>query len=64
MPKESKETKSQRVERLKREKNPWECFGEIERFAREGYSSILPEWLSDGSELISQIGGNGVVPLR
>ena len=46
MPKESKETKSQRVERLKREKNPWGCFGEIERFAREGYSSIPPEWLS------------------
>jgi sulfite reductase (ferredoxin) len=45
MPDGSKETKAQRVERLKREKNPWECFGEIERFAREGYSSIPPEWL-------------------
>ncbi len=41
-----KETKAQRAERLKREKNPWECFHEIERFAREGYGSIPPEWLS------------------
>ncbi len=40
-----KETKAQREERLKREKNPWECFDEIRRFAREGYSSIPPEWL-------------------
>jgi len=41
----AKETKAQRVERLKREKNPWECFEEIERFARGGYDSIPPEWL-------------------
>ena len=40
------ETKAQRVERLKREKNPWECFDEIRRFAREGYESIPPEWLT------------------
>ncbi len=40
-----KETKAQRVERLKREKNAWECFEEIQRFAREGYASIPPEWL-------------------
>ncbi len=39
------ETKAQRVERLKREKNPWECFDEIQRFAREGYESIPAEWL-------------------
>lgn len=42
---QAKETKAQRVERLKREKNPWECLGEIQRFAREGYDSIPPEWL-------------------
>ena len=30
------ETKAQRVERLKREKNPWEGLDEIRRFAREG----------------------------
>jgi hypothetical protein len=40
-----KESKAQRVERLKREKNPWECLGEIRRFAQEGYASIPPEWL-------------------
>ncbi len=40
------ETKGQWKERLKREKNPWECFDEIERFAREGFASIPPEWLS------------------
>jgi sulfite reductase (ferredoxin) len=39
------ETKAQRVERLKRELNPWEAFGEIRRFAREGLESIPPEWL-------------------
>lgn len=39
-----KETKAQRSERLKREKNPWEAFDEVRRFAREGRSSVLPEW--------------------
>ncbi len=39
------ETKAQRVERLKREKNPWESLDEIRRFAREGFTSITPEWL-------------------
>jgi len=39
------ETKAQRVERLKREKNPWEGLEEIRRFGREGWSSIPPEWL-------------------
>src|SRR5215469_1268972 len=41
----AKETKAQRVERLKRAKNPWEGLGEIRRFAREGFDSIPPEWL-------------------
>jgi len=40
-----KETKAQRVERLKRSKNPWEGLEEIRRFSREGFSSIPPEWL-------------------
>jgi len=40
-----KETKAQRVERLKRELNPWEAHAEIERFAREGWDSVPPEWL-------------------
>jgi sulfite reductase (ferredoxin) len=39
------ETKVQRVERLKREKNPWEGLEEIRRFARSGFDSIPPEWL-------------------
>jgi sulfite reductase (ferredoxin) len=40
-----KETKAQRVERLKREKNPWEGLDEIRSFAREGFDSIPPEWI-------------------
>jgi sulfite reductase (ferredoxin) len=39
-----KETKAQRMERLKREKNPWEVFDEVRAFAREGRSSVVPEW--------------------
>jgi sulfite reductase (ferredoxin) len=39
------ETKVQRVERLKREKNPWEGLDDIRKFAREGFDSITPEWL-------------------
>src|SRR5580704_1655546 len=42
---EIKETKAQRVERLKREKNAWERFDEIREFARQGHASIPPEWL-------------------
>ena len=39
-----KETKAQRAERLKREKNPWAAFDEVRRFAAEGRGSVLPEW--------------------
>jgi sulfite reductase (ferredoxin) len=39
-----KETKAQKIERLKREKNPWEVFDEVRAFAREGRSSVVPEW--------------------
>ena len=39
-----KETKAQRLERLKREKNPWQAFDEVRAFARAGRSSIVPEW--------------------
>jgi sulfite reductase (ferredoxin) len=42
---EVKETKAQRVERLKREKNAWDHFDEIRAFARQGHASIPPEWL-------------------
>jgi sulfite reductase (ferredoxin) len=44
-PKPAKETKAQRVERLKRTMNPWEGIEEIRRFAREGFSSIPAEWI-------------------
>ena len=67
----TQETKAQRAERLKREKNPWECLDEIRRFGREGYSSIPPEWLStyfrwwgvytqgDGAGALGGTGGEG-----
>lgn len=41
-----KETKAQRAERLKREKNPWQAFDEVRAFARAGRSSVVPEWAS------------------
>jgi sulfite reductase (ferredoxin) len=67
----TKETKAQKVERLKRSLNPWERLAEIRRFAREGYASIPPEWLGtyfrwwgvypqgDGAGAISGTGGEG-----
>src|ERR1700688_2854026 len=66
-----KETKAQRVERLKREMNPWESLYEIRRFAREGFGSIPPEWLGtyfrwwgvytqgDGAGVVGGKGGEG-----
>jgi sulfite reductase (ferredoxin) len=42
----AKETKAQRAERLKLEKNPWEAFDEVRAFARAGRSSVVPEWAS------------------
>jgi sulfite reductase (ferredoxin) len=44
MAEQGKETKAQRAERLKREKNPWQCLHEIREFARLGFDSISPEW--------------------
>ena len=43
---EIKETKAQRMERLKREKNPWEAMSEVRAFAAAGRESVLPEWAS------------------
>jgi len=66
-----KETKAQRVERLKREMNPWQALDEIRRFAREGFQSIPPEWLGtyfrwwgvytqgDGAGVVAGQGGEG-----
>ena len=66
-----KETKSQRLERLKREKNAWLHLDEIREFARQGHSSIPTEWLNtyfrtwgiytqgDGLGVIGGTGGEG-----
>ena len=68
---EIKETKAQKVERLKREKNSWEHLDEIRSFARNGFSSIPPEWLGtyfrswgvytqgDGAGVTGGVGGEG-----
>lgn len=68
---EIKETKAQRVERLKRQKNAWEHFDEIREFARKGYASIPPEWMGtyfrawgvytqgDGAGVVGGSGGEG-----
>ncbi len=70
---EFKETKAQRAERLKREKNPWEAFDEVRAFARAGRSSVVPEWAStyfkwwgiytqgDGVGVTGGKGGEGLV---
>jgi sulfite reductase (ferredoxin) len=60
---EIKETKAQRVERLKRAKNAWDCIDEIRGFARQGHSSIPPEWLGTYFRswgIYTQGDGNGV----
>jgi len=66
-----KETKAQRAERLKQEKNPWESLDEIRGFARQGFASIPSEWLTtyfrwwgvytqgDGAGVVGGQGGEG-----
>ena len=39
------ETKAQKVERLKREKNPWEALDELRAFAPQGFENIPADWL-------------------
>jgi len=39
------ETKAQRVERLKREKNPWEALDELRAYAKQGIEAVPAEWL-------------------
>ena len=68
---EVKETKAQRMERLKREKNPWEAMDEVRAFAAAGRESVLPEWASayfkwwgiytqgDGAGALGGKGGEG-----
>lgn len=67
----TKETKAQRVERLKLEKNAWDHLDEIRQFAQQGHSSIPPEWLGtyfrtwgiytqgDGMGVLGGTGGEG-----
>jgi len=67
----AKETATQRAERLKRARNPWEGLDEVRRFAREGFASIPPEWIGtyfrwwgvytqgDGAGVIGGQGGVG-----
>ncbi len=66
-----KETKAQRSERLKIEKNPWEAWDEVRQFARDGRASVLPEWTGlyfkwwgiytqgDGLGVTGGVGGEG-----
>ena len=68
---EAKETKAQRIERLKRAKNAWEHLDEIRAFARDGFASIPPEWFAtyfrtwgvytqgDGLGVVGGTGGEG-----
>ncbi|HYV72918.1 MAG TPA: nitrite reductase [Candidatus Binatia bacterium] len=68
---EVNETKAQRIERLKREKNAWEHLDEIRTFARKGHGSIPAEWLGtyfrawgvytqgDGVGAVGGVGGEG-----
>jgi sulfite reductase (ferredoxin) len=68
---EPRETKAQRIERLKQEKNPWEALDEIREFACKGRASVPPEWVSiyfrwwgiytqgDGSGVLGGAGGEG-----
>jgi len=67
-----KETKAQRAERLKREKNPWEAFNEVREFACQGRASVTADWAStyfkwwgiytqgDGAGVTGGKGGEGV----
>ncbi|HXW57118.1 MAG TPA: nitrite/sulfite reductase [Candidatus Cybelea sp.] len=68
---ERRETRAQRIERLKQEKNPWEALDEIRGFARNGRTSVPPEWASvyfrwwgiysqgDGSGVLGGVDGEG-----
>lgn len=70
-PAAAKETKAQKVERLKLEKNPWEAWADVRRFAAEGRESVLPEWAGvyfkwwgiytqgDGVGAVGGVGGEG-----
>lgn len=66
-----KETKAQKMERLKVEKNPWEHWDEVRAFAAQGRESVVPEWAGayfkwwgiytqgDGVGAVGGVGGEG-----
>lgn len=66
-----KETKAQKMERLKVEKNPWEHWDEVRAFAAEGRESVVPDWAGayfkwwgvytqgDGIGAVGGVGGEG-----
>lgn len=66
-----RETKTQRAERLKREKNPWAHLDELRAYARRGFDAIPQEWLNtylrwwgvytqgDGAGVVGGTGGIG-----
>src|ERR1700745_218836 len=66
-----KETKAQKAERFKREKNPWECLDEIREFAHQGLTSVPEAWIKtyfrwwgvytqgDGAGVTGGTGGEG-----
>ena len=66
-----KETKAQRAERLKREKNPWKSLDELRGYARRGFDAIPLEWIGtylrwwgvytqgDGAGVVGGTGGEG-----
>jgi sulfite reductase (ferredoxin) len=68
-----KETKAQKSERLKLEKNPWQAWEDVREFARQGRESVLPEWAGlyfkwwgiytqgDGAGVTGGKGGEGLV---
>lgn len=70
-PIEKKETKAQKMERLKVEKNPWENWDEVVAFAKEGRESVVPDWAGayfkwwgiytqgDGIGAVGGVGGEG-----
>jgi sulfite reductase (ferredoxin) len=67
----ARETKAQKTERLKLEKNPWGAWAEVQQFAREGREAVLPEWANmyfkwwgiytqgDGIGAVGGVGGEG-----
>lgn len=71
MAEQLQETRVQRIERLKREKNAWDHLDEVREFARKGHGSIPPEWLGtyfrawgvytqgDGAGVLGGVGGEG-----